>query len=44
MSRSALPAAVALIPQTMARALVSDDQAEGVDAFREKRPPRWSGR
>jgi len=28
----------------MARALVSDDQVEGVNAFREKRPPRWSGR
>jgi enoyl-CoA hydratase/carnithine racemase len=39
-----LPTAVTLIPPTMARALVSDDQVEGVDAFREKRPPRWSGR
>ncbi|HET9923560.1 MAG TPA: enoyl-CoA hydratase-related protein [Methylomirabilota bacterium] len=39
-----LPAAIALVPPAMARALVSDDQVEGVNAFREKRPPRWSGR
>ena len=39
-----LPAAVALVPPTMARALVSRDQEEGVAAFREKRAPRWSGR
>ncbi len=39
-----LPAAVALVPQTMARALASEDQVEGVNAFRERRAPRWSGR
>src|SRR5262249_27321562 len=39
----ALPAAVALVPRTMARALVSEDQAEGVLAFQERRAPRWSG-
>ena len=40
----ALPAAMALVPTTMAQALVSEDQAEGVSAFLERRPPRWSGR
>jgi enoyl-CoA hydratase/carnithine racemase len=40
----ALPAAMALIPTTMAQALVSADQAEGVSAFLERRAPRWSGR
>jgi enoyl-CoA hydratase/carnithine racemase len=40
----ALPAAVALVPGTMARALVSEDQVEGVNAFLERRSPRWSGR
>jgi dehydration protein DpgD len=39
-----LPAAVAQIPPTMAKALASDDQIEGVNAFRERRPPKWSGR
>jgi len=39
-----LPAAVALVPPTMARALASDDQVEGVNAFRERRAPQWSGR
>ena len=40
----ALPAAMALVPTTMAQALVSEDQAEGVSAFLQRRPPRWSGR
>jgi enoyl-CoA hydratase/carnithine racemase len=39
-----LPAAVALVPSAMARALDSEDQVEGVNAFRERRAPRWSGR
>jgi dehydration protein DpgD len=39
-----LPAAVGLVPPTMAKALVSSDQVEGVNAFLEKRAPRWSGR
>lgn len=39
-----LPAALALVPETMARALASEDQEEGVSAFRVRRPPRWSGR
>jgi crotonobetainyl-CoA hydratase len=39
-----MPEAVALVPPTMAKALVSTDQLEGVTAFLEKRPPRWSGR
>jgi enoyl-CoA hydratase/carnithine racemase len=39
-----LPAAVALVPRTMAKALVSEDQVEGVNAFLERRVPRWSGR
>jgi enoyl-CoA hydratase/carnithine racemase len=39
-----LGAAIALVPRTMARALVSEDQVEGVNAFLERRSPRWSGR
>jgi enoyl-CoA hydratase/carnithine racemase len=39
-----LPAALSLVPATMARALCSEDQVEGVNAFLERRAPRWSGR
>lgn len=39
-----LPAAVALVPDTMARALGSEDQVEGVNAFLQRRSPRWQGR
>jgi enoyl-CoA hydratase/carnithine racemase len=39
-----LPAAVGLVPKTMAQALASEDQVEGVNAFRERRAPKWSGR
>jgi enoyl-CoA hydratase/carnithine racemase len=39
-----VPAAIALVPRTMARALASKDGEEGVRAFQEKRAPRWSGR
>lgn len=39
-----LPAAVRLVPTVMAAALASDDQVEGVEAFLERRAPRWSGR
>jgi enoyl-CoA hydratase/carnithine racemase len=39
-----LSAAISLVPGSMARALISKDQAEGVNAFLERRAPRWSGR
>jgi crotonobetainyl-CoA hydratase len=39
-----IAAAIALVPRTMAQALQSEDQEEGVKAFQERRAPRWSGR
>jgi enoyl-CoA hydratase/carnithine racemase len=39
-----LSAAVALVPRTMSKALVSQDQVEGVNAYLQRRAPRWSGR
>lgn len=39
-----LPAAVGLVPAALAKSMESDDHAEGVKAFLERREPRWSGR
>jgi enoyl-CoA hydratase/carnithine racemase len=39
-----LPAAMALLTPAASRALESEDQTEGVQAFRERRSPQWRGR
>jgi enoyl-CoA hydratase/carnithine racemase len=40
----ALPEAYALASETMARNLMAEDAAEGIDAFLARRPPVWRGR
>ena len=39
-----LPAAVALVPAALAKSMSSEDHTEGVNAFLERRVPKWSGR
>jgi len=39
-----LPAATALVPAALARSMGSEDHTEGVNAFLERRVPKWSGR
>jgi enoyl-CoA hydratase/carnithine racemase len=39
-----VPAAMALLTPAATRALDSEDQTEGVQAFRERRAPQWRGR